>query len=625
MATTPLRPVYLLAVAVALACSGDDSQTADGSTSTAATDASSSSGLGSTGGSTVADTTADGETADPETDGTTDETGAAPSSIGGTLEGLQGASVEISNGGDLLVLDADGAFTFGESVVAGESYAVEVTVQPAGPDQTCTVSNGRGVAAGRDITEIGVRCVTPIRQVVVVGLDGLGGQWVDEATTPVLDALRDQGVWTLEMQNALPTSSSTNWTSMLDGVSPQQHGVLSNGWQPGDSNPPPTMFAALRGAEPDARIGVFHDWTDFGRLVEPGVADFIGDPGDEQETMDAATAWLQEESPRLLFIHLDHIDHAGHASTWESAAYLDAVSEGDALVGQLRTALEDAGMWPYTALIVSADHGGQGFSHGGDTRAERATPFIMHTPQGGTGIIERQVRIWDIAATVLALLDVPAPESWLASPIVEGLYASPFSLPPAPASATGRSFDSPVWLYDETGTGANTEVSLWRPVISEGYALLGDMVVQGHDAPTASAFGLLDERGVVEPPAGFELIWQDTLSGGFNDVSIWNPIAPLGYVCMGSVAVAGYVEPQVDHLRCVHASLVQPGLSALTWDDAGSGAAWDATLWSCIPGGAEDPAAAGLGVGSFITRRHASDPGINRCMTLRPEAVTVEE
>jgi hypothetical protein len=543
--------------------------------------------------------------------------------VGGILEGLQGESVVIRSGDDVLMLEADGAFAFPTAVMDGAPYAVEVDTQPTGPDQTCTVSAGQGVVAGADVQDVRVRCVTPVRHVVVLGIDGFGGQWVEPVATPNLDALREIGVWTVEMQNALPTSSSTNWMSMIGGSGPEQHGVLSNGWQPGDSDPPPTMFATLRQQQPAAVIGIFHDWTDFDRLVEPGVVDHAEDPGDEQQTMDAAVAWLVDMEPTLLFVHLDHVDHAGHTYGWGSAQYVAAVEAADDLLGQLRAALEDAGMWPYTALLVSADHGGAGLLHGADTAVERSIPFVLHAPQTTAGELSRDVRIWDVAATVLALLDVPAPAEWIASPVIEGLYDTPLQLPPPVEGIEAVEVSDHVWIWDDTGSGALEPVSIWRPIAPAGYGLLGDVAIAGYGMPTAPALAVVDDPIALRPPVGFELVWQDTLSGADDDVSLWNPIPPLGYVCMGAVAVAGYTPPEIPQLRCVHAQLVQRGLSAHTWDDAGSGALWDGAVWSCIPGGAADPGATGLAAGAFIARRHGSDPGVDRCTTLRAREVEV--
>ena len=267
---------------LALAGCGDPAgmQGSAGSTTTAATAAATtaeaSTGAGATGGAT-------GGSGGESTEGA--PTTGAPSArmIGGVVVGLQGGGLTLVNGGgDPLPIAADGPFTFPAALADGASYDVTVSAQPTGPEQDCGVTRGAGTVDGADVADIEVTCVTPIRHVVVVGIDGLGGNYVATLDTPVLDHLMAAGPHTLVMQNGLPTMSAPNWMSMIAGVSTDQHGVDSNSWAPGDSQPPPTIFAALRAQRPAAKIGVFHDWDGFGALVEPGVADAIESPGDEQ-------------------------------------------------------------------------------------------------------------------------------------------------------------------------------------------------------------------------------------------------------------------------------------------------------------------------------------------------------
>jgi N-acetylneuraminic acid mutarotase len=78
--------------------------------------------------------------------------------VGGTLSGLgSGLSVTLlNNGGNSLVRNANGAFTFTTPLATGAAYAVTVGTQPTG--QTCTVTNGTGTIAAVDITSVGVAC-----------------------------------------------------------------------------------------------------------------------------------------------------------------------------------------------------------------------------------------------------------------------------------------------------------------------------------------------------------------------------------------------------------------------------------------------------------------------------------
>jgi hypothetical protein len=532
--------------------------------------------------------------------------------VRGRLEGLQGASVVLAMGDEALTLVSDGEFTFSRELLDGAPVAIEVRAQPAGPDQVCTVE-GPAVVAQADV-DLRVRCVTPIRHVVVVGVDGMGGAYVGGAPMPVFNDLLAQSVYTLDMQNALPTMSSTNWMSMIDGSSADQHGVLSNSWQPGDSTPPITVFAVLRDARPGAKIGVFHDWSDFGRLVEPGVADVMTHPGDEDQTVDAALQWMVVNRPDLLFIHLDHVDHAGHLNGWGSAAYDRALEHADALLGRVIDSLKAAGMWPYTALIVSADHGGSGLLHGEDTDLERPIPFVLRAPQAAPRRLTRELRIWDTPATVLALLAVDQPDVWIGQPVAEGLFGR--GIPAAPQAELELQVTasySPLW--DDTGTGALRDVSVWRPSPPDGFWSVGDVAVAGHGAPVDGTLVVRSEDpAALAAPVAYELIWSSAGARGEADVALYNPVAPVGYACLGTVAARGLAGPPPrDAIRCVHLDYLQPARTELTWKDTGSGATWDGSIWSCAAaaGGAPVPH-------TFVTRRHHDGPGYLKCFGLDP-------
>jgi uncharacterized repeat protein (TIGR03803 family) len=92
--------------------------------------------------------------------------------IGGTLSGLDGGGqiTLVDNGGDPLVLTANGSFTFSSLVAAGGAYDVTVDTHPVG--QECSVANGSGSASG-PVSAIQVACMT-VEQVLhtFAGSDG---------------------------------------------------------------------------------------------------------------------------------------------------------------------------------------------------------------------------------------------------------------------------------------------------------------------------------------------------------------------------------------------------------------------------------------------------------------------
>lgn len=78
--------------------------------------------------------------------------------VGGTLGGLSGGTVTLTNnGGDELALTVDGQFTFSSPLLDGAPYDVAVMVQPSG--QVCTVTAGSGSVSTADVTDVVVACV----------------------------------------------------------------------------------------------------------------------------------------------------------------------------------------------------------------------------------------------------------------------------------------------------------------------------------------------------------------------------------------------------------------------------------------------------------------------------------
>lgn len=95
--------------------------------------------------------------------------------IGGTITGLAGTGLVLSNNGSSLTISQNGSFTFGTSVASGGAYSVSVKTQPSNPSQTCSVSGGSGTATS-NITTISVICSTGATTYTIGGsVSGLSG------------------------------------------------------------------------------------------------------------------------------------------------------------------------------------------------------------------------------------------------------------------------------------------------------------------------------------------------------------------------------------------------------------------------------------------------------------------
>ncbi|WKN43411.1 alkaline phosphatase family protein [Tunicatimonas pelagia] len=269
------------------------------------------------------------------------------------------------------------------------------------------------------------------KHVLVIGVDGLAPFGIKQANTPTLDSLIAIGASSMQAQAVMPTSSSPNWASMIMGATPNEHTITSNAWEITDIADTtlcdgeegqlwPTIFRVVREQKPDADIATFYDWSGFGRLLENGVATMKGDTKGEDKTAEAAADYWRNYQPTFMFVHLDHVDHAGHSHKWGSNHYNEAVEKSDQLIGNILQAVWESGTAENTLVVVTSDHGGKETSHGGDTPEERTIPWIV----AGVGVrtnhaIQQDIEIYDTAATIAYALGLTAPDCWIGKPITE--------------------------------------------------------------------------------------------------------------------------------------------------------------------------------------------------------------
>lgn len=109
-------------------------------------------------------------------------------SIGGTVTGLAGSGLVLTNGGLDLAITGNGTFVFALPVADGVPYNVAVRTQPTGPSQVCTIARGSGTIAGASVTDIGVDCATPPPNSTLDLSFGAGGK-VTAAGTGIASAV----------------------------------------------------------------------------------------------------------------------------------------------------------------------------------------------------------------------------------------------------------------------------------------------------------------------------------------------------------------------------------------------------------------------------------------------------
>lgn len=280
-----------------------------------------------------------------------------------------------------------------------------------------------------------------IEHVIIIGVDGLSPDGIRTANTPIMHSLIKQGTVKWNVRTVLPSSSSPNWASMIMGAGPELHGITDNDWEKDQNTLPaisrnseglfPTIFGVIKQARPNAEIGAVYHWDGFGRLFEKKAVNYDKTFSTEDSTAIAFAQYIVSKKPTFAFMQLDHVDHAGHAYGHGTTAYYKAVEKADTLIGEILTSIKQAGIEKSTLLIITADHGGVGYGHGGATIGEAEITMILSGKDVKKGYeIKQQMVTYDLAATIAFAFHIVPPYVWTgrpAKPAFEG-FAEPANL-----------------------------------------------------------------------------------------------------------------------------------------------------------------------------------------------------
>lgn len=267
-----------------------------------------------------------------------------------------------------------------------------------------------------------------IKHFFVVGIDAMSAQGLEKANTPNMDYLIKNGAVCRNVRTVIPSSSSSNWASMLAGSGVEVHGVTSNEWEPDNYSVKPvciteygifpTVVNVVHQQLPDSKIGMIYHWSGFGRLFEKNVATVDKSYETEMKTAEALAEYIRTEKPAFTFTQLDDVDHYGHAYGHMTDKYLESIHNVDKCVGMVLQAVKDAGIEDESVIMVVADHGGIGYGHGGQSWEEMTVSFILY----GKGVkkgyeIQEQTYMYDVAPTIVFALGLEAPYAWTGRPM----------------------------------------------------------------------------------------------------------------------------------------------------------------------------------------------------------------
>jgi predicted AlkP superfamily pyrophosphatase or phosphodiesterase len=279
------------------------------------------------------------------------------------------------------------------------------------------------------------------RNVIVVSIDGLRPDAITEGDARTLTRLLAEGSGTLDARTIMPSRTLPSHTSMLTGVVPETHGITWNSDQTEELGVVmvPTVFELAHRA--GYRTAAFFSKKKFNHILRDGTLDKSRVPKfgvlPATKTVNEAIQYMRRSKPNLLFVHIAEPDFMGHRMGWMSIGYRWGVREADAGVAALlRAANRTYGEGNFT-FIVTADHGGNGRTHGTEDLHDTTIPWISW----GQGVreshrIAADVRTMDTAATVLRVLGIAVPTGWDGVPVAEALAVTALSATPPGGTST---------------------------------------------------------------------------------------------------------------------------------------------------------------------------------------------
>jgi predicted AlkP superfamily pyrophosphatase or phosphodiesterase len=258
-----------------------------------------------------------------------------------------------------------------------------------------------------------------------------------EVSTPNFDALVVTGTFSDQAVTASPTVSGPCWSSILIGVWPEKHGVVSNDFSPNRYGEYPDFLTRLESVNPDLNTFAAADWLPL--VSDDAGGPLIGDAVDRKVVLNGyLTGWLNGDSlvveaaleelrtgdPDALFVYLGAPDEISHGTRSIGERYRGSIATSDRHLGRLVAAIQDRGTisqedW---LVIVITDHGRTAMGdHGGDSPEEATIFYLASGPSALVGAPQKNPSVVDVAVTALTHLGVPIDSAWELDGDVVGL------------------------------------------------------------------------------------------------------------------------------------------------------------------------------------------------------------
>ena len=270
-----------------------------------------------------------------------------------------------------------------------------------------------------------------MNKTILVIIDGCRTDGLEQAKTPNIDYMIENGAHTLNARTVTPSITLPAHFSIFTSLPPIAHNVLTNTGSPQPSSTARSIIDVTK--DFGKKTAAFYSWEHLRNLSVPGSLDyshFINSGSVENrdiEIAQAAAGYLNSCCPDFCFVYLEGTDIAGHRSGFMSMEYLDAIETADTALGIILNELERANLSDCYSIILHSDHGGINNHHLENTPEVMTIPWIALGPGvRQKHIITDKVNIIDTAPTLAGLMDIPVHHTWQGRAISEIFEMSVF-------------------------------------------------------------------------------------------------------------------------------------------------------------------------------------------------------
>lgn len=209
-------------------------------------------------------------------------------------------------------------------------------------------------------------------RVILISIDGFRPDYLGKGRTPVMDGLVEDGAFG-PMRPSFPSVTFPNHYTLVTGLHPDHHGVVSNRFNDADlgvftmaskesgfwAEGEPIWISAERAG---VRTGTMF-WPG-SEAENHGLRPSLWTAYDKAVTGDARVdqilSWLdlpEDRRPRLATLYFDIVDTAGHWYGPDAEETAAAAAEVDSSIGRLVDGLKMRGLYERTMLVIVSDHG----------------------------------------------------------------------------------------------------------------------------------------------------------------------------------------------------------------------------------------------------------------------------